>query len=140
MSLTFTCKHCGGPAISRQSACGGRPIVYCAPRCRVAAMRKRKAEAGLIPRAPWQPADRDRYYTRQQRRNRYANPNAGSVAPTLAEYMQRNHHEEWALRSALRNAGPESRSATGMGNVTPAGGCNVTRARRSKSEILNLKS
>lgn len=94
----------------------GRRREYCGAACRMAAMRQRKARAGFIPRAPWSEEGRAAYYERQERRNKYANPNRGEV-PTFASYMQQFHPEEWAKR----NAGPEivTRSGEGKRNAGP---------------------
>lgn len=102
------CKYCQRPLPSNWGR--GRRREFCDAACRMADMRRRKAAAGLIPRAPWKEDAREQYYARQELKNKYSNPNRGAEI-TFADYMQQYRPKEWALRSELRNAGPEKRNA-----------------------------
>lgn len=129
--MAEACQFCGSDVTRARN---GRPGKFCTVRCRVAAMRRRKLRAGLIPRAPWSEAGRAAYYERQERANRYPNPNRKGVDfhADYAAYMAKWHPTESPILGKYRNAGP----ATGAGNVTQSGAGNVTRAGAGNESIL----
>ena len=101
-----------------------------------ATMRDRKRKAGLIPRAPWSEDGRRAYYDRQEKRNKYPNPNEGREGVTYAGYMQTAHPEEWAILCA-RRAGNVTRARKSAGRSEPGKEPgSVTRARKSAAGIV----